>query len=111
MGFNRFAICLAYWAYMVDWNMGGVTDRDRVRQRRLRNGQLDTISNQLHRMKFRPSIMASPDPDTFEDELSRETYWGLVERYEGAELVPDDYRRLVTQLPIVLPDGYELVTH
>lgn len=111
MGFNRFAVCLAFWAYMVDWHYGGVTERDQARQRRLRNGQLDTISNQLHRMKFRPSPMASTDPDEFEDEVSRETYWGLVERYEGAELVPDDYRRITTQLPIVVPDNYDQVTH
>lgn len=103
---NRHSVCLAYWAYMCGWHVGGVTDRDRVRHRVLSNGLMDTIGAQLRRVQFRPAVNQSTEPEQFEDEEAVEIYWGLVEKYEGAELVPDQWRTIRTALPIhPLSDG------
>lgn len=72
MYFNRFDIVEAYYMYMVLWNRDGLTRRDA--------GKSNSISVQLHNVKFRPSPLMGDENDL--DENAREIYDGLVEKYE-----------------------------
>ncbi len=104
---DRFSIALAYWAYMALWNEGGVTNRDRRKNRTLPNGQMDTISGQLDRMGFEPPRNFSTDHIAWDDPVMEVTYWRLVARFELdgveelslAEISPDSF---LIQAPMMM---------
>ena len=74
MYFDKFDICEAYFVYMMLWHSGGLTERDRQLNRN------DSISCQLHRIKFTPSPLIRDENDLTEN--GREIYDALVEKWE-----------------------------
>ena len=78
MYFDRFDICEAYYLYVVDWNIRGVTNRWYNTSRRYRQAQ--SINAQLFRMKFRPRLLLWRDTDLTENGL--EIYNALIEKWE-----------------------------
>ena len=87
---NRFSIALAYWAYMALWNEGGVTNRDLKKNRILSNGQMDTISGQLHRMGFKLPVNFSTDHTAWDDPVMEATCWRLVAKFEIGAVIEGD---------------------
>lgn len=78
MYFDRFDICEAYYLYMTFWNVGGTTSRWYNTSRRHRQAQ--SISAQLHRMKFKPSSLLWHVTDLTEN--GRAIYNALIEKWE-----------------------------
>ncbi len=72
--FDRFAVATAYYWYYVLWHAGGLTARCRAQGR--------GIGQQLHRMRYRPGPLATPEGMTWQE---RDIYYALVERWEGAD--------------------------
>ena len=77
MYFDKFDICEAYYIYLYNWNSGGVTNRWYITSRRNRQNQ--SISAQLHRMKFKPSPLLSEETLT---ENGRDIYNDLINKWE-----------------------------
>lgn len=72
MYYDKFDICEAYFVYMMLWNVGGLTERDKYHNHSI--GQI------LHRVKFKPSPLIKDETDLTENGV--EIYNNLVYRYE-----------------------------